>query len=318
MALRMLASWRSVGSSVATEARNLRAYCVLSTLIACGGAPPPVAQSAAAPPADEAVLRDPVLDEVLAEEKARRAARHVPPVASSAKTASSSQTQDVRAPRTVGVRGITGSLTAFEVEQAMNTRRAELLACVEQRPRSMSHVAGDIAFHVDVDAQGKVERVFVTQSDIGYAALEDCLTGVVAAAPFPIPAGAQRAETQWRMSVDPLRQPAEPLESTALDDTIARQSEATYESCKIGKGRRFVVNGYLGRGKLHPVSVRTPWRGPAQKAEDPEDPACLAQALEQWKHWPKQRGYAKVSFELRWIEAPPPPRKRGRAKLRKH
>jgi hypothetical protein len=221
------------------------------------------------------------------------------------------------------VRGITGSLTAFEVEAAMNTRRAELLACVAERPRSLSHVAGDIAFHVDVDGQGKVERVLVTEADIGYAALEDCLTRVVAAAPFPVPAGAQRAETQWRMSVDPLRQPAEPLDSAALEDTIARQSEATYESCQLGKGRRFVVNGYLGQGKLQPVTVRTPWRGPprttgAREQDDAaEDLSCLAQALEHWTHWPKQRGFAKVSFELRWIEAPPPPRKRAHARPRK-
>jgi hypothetical protein len=299
-------------------ARRLCAACVLSASVACAGAPAPAAQTAAASPGDDALLRDPVLDEVLAEEKARRATRQQPQTASAAKTAPSSQAQDPRATRTVGVRGITGSLTAYEVEQAMNSQRAQLLACVEQRPRALSHVAGDIAFHVDVDAKGKVERALVMQSDIGYATLEDCLTAVVRAAPFPVPAGAQRAETQWRMSVDPLRQPAEPIDSSALEETITRESEASYASCNLGKARRFVVNGYLAGGTLQPVTVRAPWRGPAREQnDDAEDVSCLAQALTQWSHWPKQPGYAKVGFELRWVAAPPPPKKRGRGKSRK-
>jgi hypothetical protein len=297
-------------------ARNVGVRCTLSVLMACGGAAPHASQSAAATPADDALLRDPVLDEVMAEEKARRAAR---PGAGSAAGAPTAQKKDAPAPRTLGVRGITGSLTAFEVEQAMSKRHRALLACVEQRPRALGHVAGDIAFHVDVDGQGKVERVLVTQSDIGYTPLEDCLTGVVTEAPFPVPAGAQRAETQWRMSVDPLVQPAEPLDSTTLEDTIARQSEASYESCQVGKGRRFLVSGYLGHGKLHPLTVRAAWRGPTHAADDAEERSCLAQALEQWTSWPKERGFAKVGFELRWVAAPAPPKKkRGRAKPRKH
>jgi len=314
----VLASWRGVSSSVATVARSARTACILSVLMACAGAPTHAAQSAVATPADDALLRDPVLDEVMAEEQARRAARAAASEAGPAKGAATPQKKEAPAPRTIGVRGITGSLTAFEVEQAMSRRRKALLACVEQRPRALGHVAGDIAFHVDVDGQGKVERVLVTQSDIGYTPLEDCLAGVVAAAPFPVPAGAQHAETQWRMSVDPLGQPAEPLDDTALEDTIARQSEATYESCQIGKGRRFLVYGYLGRGKLQPVTVRTPWHGPARVADDVEDRSCLAEALEQWTHWPKERAHAKVGFELRWVAAPPPPKKQKRTKKGKH
>jgi hypothetical protein len=259
-------------------------------------------------------MRDPELEAVLQEEEARRSAHDAaaPPDASTTRSAPAAQ----RA-KGVGVRGITGSLTAFEVEAAMNTRRADLLACVERRPRALGHVAGDIAFHVDLDGQGKVERVAVTQSDLGYAPLEECLVGVVAAAPFPTPAGAERTETQWRMSVEPLRRPAERVESAQLEQTIARQSEATYERCSLAKARRFVVNGYLARGrKLHPVSVRVPWRGPRTRDDSPEQLACVAHELEQWKHWPKGRGYAKVSFELRWVAAPPPP-SRSRARRRR-
>jgi hypothetical protein len=292
--------------------RDLALFWLVSLLFACAGAAAPSAPAASAPPAreDDAAMRDPELEAVLQEEAARRSARDAAADSDAAgASAHAPAAQGARA-RGVGVRGITGSLTAFEVEGAMNTRRNELLACVERRPRALGHVAGDIAFHVDLDGQGKVERVAVTQSDLGYAPLEECLAAVVAAAPFPTPAGAERTETQWRMSVDPLRKPAEPLDNTQLEQTIARQSEATYERCSVAKARRFVVTGYLVRGrKLHPVSVRVPWRGPRTRDDSPEQLACLAQALEQWKYWPKGRGYAKVSFELRWVAAPPPPKR---------
>jgi hypothetical protein len=218
----------------------------------------------------------------------------------------------------VGVRGITGSLTAFEVEQAMNVRTGELLACVKQRrPRSLGHVAGDITFHIALDGGGKVEGVTIAESDIGHAALEDCLAAVVATAPFPLPAGAQRAETEWRMSVEPLHRPAEPLDGAELEETLKSQSAASYESCQIARGRRFEVAGYLGPNrKLHPVSVRLPGRGKARKQEvSPEQLSCLSEALQRWTHWPKARGHAKVSFELRWL--PPPPLKRHAQPARK-
>ena len=157
--------------------------------------------------------------------------------------------------------GIRGSQAASRPSngEAMNARQTQLLACVQQRPRSLGHVAGDIAFHFDVDGQGKVERVLVT-GGLGYPPLEDCLTSVVATAPLQPPAGAQRAEAQWRMSVDPLSRAAELIDSTELEPTIERNAADTYENCSIAKGRRFLVNGYLGRArKLSPVTCE-PYR----------------------------------------------------------
>jgi hypothetical protein len=255
------------------------------------------------------VLRDEVLDEVVAEENAQRAARQ-------SRVAQSAPAAPPRS--TVGVRGITGSLTAYEVEQAMNSQRTQLLACVEQRPRALGHVAGDIAFHVEVDGSGKVERVRVMQSDIGYATLEQCLTAVVAGAPFPAPAGAQRAEAQWRMSVDPLREAAAPLDSEQAEKTLEQESEASYETCEVPKARRFAVNGYITHGKLQAVSVRSPWRGKGQRDDEAsEQLTCLTQALEAWSHWPKLPGHVKVGFELQWMKAPPPRRARARTARRR-
>jgi hypothetical protein len=298
-----------------TLRRVVREFCSFSfaLLFACGGTPPPPVESAPATP--EPAVSGLASTKSLAEASP---ASHGAPAEARSAHASSSATPPRDTTRTVGVRGITGSLTAFEVENAMNARQPQLLACVQQRPRSLGHVAGDISFHFDVDGQGKVERVLVTESDLGYLPLEECLAAVVATAPLQPPAGAQRAEAQWRMSVDPLSRPAEPIDSTELEPTIERHAADAYESCNVAKGRRFVVNGYLGRArKLSPVSVRPAQRKPTSSDEETsEQTTCLAQALEQWKGWPKGRGYSKVGFELRWVAAPPPPARRGK-KLRR-
>lgn len=288
-------------------------------LAGCGGSPPP-AQATERSAADEAVLRDPVLDAVV-NPNATRSPLHGTPTdhrqeLSGMPPTSMGPTAQARPTNGVGVRGITGSLTAFEVDEAMNTRADALMACVQQRPNRLGHVAGDIKFHFAVDARGKVERVRITQSDIGHAALEQCLTDVVANAPFPAPAGAERAEAAWGMSVDPLARPAEPIDPAELEDAITRQAEATYETCNIGRARRFVVTGYLSHGgKLGPVSLRSPWRGPARTHDDaPEEIECLSQALSEWRHLPKPARITKASFELHWVAAPAEPRARNRAR----
>lgn len=265
---------------------------------------------------DEAVLRDPVLDAVVNPNATRRpnAGQGVPPARE--QQSASAAPADASQPRrsSVGVRGITGSLTAFEIDEAMQTRSEQLMACVQKRPNRLGHVAGNIKFHIAVDSHGKVERARVTESDIGEPQLEQCLCDVVATAPFPAPAGQQAAEAQWQMSVDPLARGAEPIDPAEMEDAIARQSEATYETCHVEHARRFVVTAYINsQGRLTTLNLRSPWRGPARTQEDtPEELACLMQALGEWKHLPKQGRYAKTTFELRWMKAPEEPRGRNR------
>lgn len=289
--------------------RNVLRVCGLaSLLIACRGATAPSTPTAAPSARDERPGADAPREP---SQQARLSREQPSALAASGDAATARPAADGRAARTVGVRGITGSLTAFEVEQAMNARSGELLACVKQRrPRSLGHVAGDISFHITLDGGGKVEDVTIAKSDLGHADLEDCLREVVATAPFPVPAGAERAETEWRMSVDPLHRPAEPLASGELEETLKSESAASYESCQIAKGRRFEVTGYLtANRRLRPVSVRVPWRGKARTLEvSPEQLSCLSDALQRWTHWPKARGLAKLSFELRWVPTPPPKR----------
>ncbi|MFT3924296.1 MAG: hypothetical protein QM778_17300 [Myxococcales bacterium] len=289
----------------------------LSLLVACGGSPPPPVESSAAAKEQEPAT-DPLASSAKSLALASPASHGAPPEARSAH-ASPSPAPARDASRSVGVRGITGSLSAYEVEQAMNERQTELLACVQQRPRGLGFVAGNIAFHMEVDGKGRVDRVLVTESDIGYPVLEACLSSVVATAPLKAPAGGQAAEAQWRMGVDPLGRAAEFIDSAELESTIERHAADTYESCEIAKNKRFLVNGYVGRKHtLDPASVVPAQRKlEAQDEETRTQIACLTQALAQWKGWPKVRGAAKVGFELRWVPEPPPPARKGKKAKRR-
>lgn len=287
---------------------------VVGTLAsACGGSSPPPAQANSE--ADEAVLRDPVLDAVV-NDNATRSPTHGTPTDHRAEPIASNGAAPSPGRSSVGVRGITGSLTAFEVDEAMNTRADALMACVRQRPNRLGHVAGEIKFHVAIDGQGKVERVRVTQSDIGHPPLERCLAEVVATAPFPAPAGAQGAEATWQMIVDPLGRGAEVIDPAELDDAMTEQAEAAYEACSVERHRKFNVTGYLSRsGALTPVSVLNPWRGAARTPEDAaEELDCLAAALTEWKYLPKPARVTKATFELRFIPKPEEPRARRKKK----
>jgi hypothetical protein len=285
--------------------------------LGCGSSTPAPEQPVYSAADDEAVLRDPVLDAVANPDATRRPTHAVPPT-SRPEASTNSPAPATQQRSRVGIRGITGSLTAFEVDEAMATRSEALMACVQQRPTRLGHVAGDIKFHMDVDAQGKADRVLITESNIGYPALEACLSAVVATAPFPTPAGQQRAEAAWHMSVDPLGRGAEPVDTAELEEAIALQSAATYEACNIDHDLHFAVTGYIDHGgRFGALSVRSPWRGPDRAPDDnAEAIACLIQSLGEWTHLPRASRHTKATFELKWVVAPevPRPRARGRKK----
>jgi len=291
----------------------------LACVLGCGSAAAVNEQPVYSAADDEAVLRDPVLDAVANPDATRRPTRGVPPSSRADAPATTDAAQPPQGGRQrVGIRGITGSLTAFEVDEAMATRGEALMACVQQRPNRLGYVAGDIKFHMDIDARGKADRVRITASNIGEPTLEACLSAVVATAPFPAPAGQQRAEATWQMSVDPLGRAAEPIDSAELEDAIARQSAATYEACGVGQERRFAVTAYINRGgEITALSVRAPSRGADPATDDgAEEIACLTQSLTEWKELPRASHNTKTVFELRWVAAPvePPRRARGRGR----
>ena len=131
-------------------------------LVACGGpSKPPVQSVEARPPAraqgagrQPTATRDPVSD---AGAQGETVAPKTPPA------------QGAHSARTVGIRGHHGKHDGVRGRRCHERPHSRAARVCQQRPRSLGHVAGDIAFHFDVDGQGKVERVLVTQSDLGYA-----------------------------------------------------------------------------------------------------------------------------------------------------
>jgi len=221
----------------------------------------------------------------------------------------------------VGVRGLTGSLSSYDVDQAMHGRSEAFLACVEARPARYGWIGGEVRFHFEVDASGQITHTHLTHSDLGYAELENCLVEVATETRLPKPAGSNATEVGWNMSVAPLDGEPQGLEAEhepALRDAILRHAESTFEACEIPRDQRFVVTGYLARNaRIIVASASPPWQGTTDTHRDPKQLSCLNDTLQQWKGLPRTEGLRKLSFELQWAKAPQTPEPRASAKPRR-
>src|ERR1043165_7751818 len=77
------------------------------------------------------------------------------------------------------VKGLTGTLNLDDVHQTMDERQNAFDACIEMSRRSLRRVSGAIRFAFKVGADGTVEEVHTTESNIGHRALEECLSAAV-------------------------------------------------------------------------------------------------------------------------------------------
>lgn len=285
------------------DRRSFPGALALLGVIACGGGaqtpPPETAQETQAPPPS------------LSDE--RRAVAPPPGSRRDAPGAASKQ---------VGVRGIIGSLSAYEVNEAMQKRTGDLLACVQRRPGRLGYVEGRIRFHFIVGPDGSILKTHVMESSLGNRKLEDCLASAAGDTHMPVPAGSTHTEARWDMSVEPMGKVTQPLEDEehlqTLKDAIRASAEGTYETCEIQKRHRFQVTAYLGRkGRVLSAGVQPRWRGSEKTDRDDEQLACLTKEIRGWKGLPRVKGRRKVAFELRWSKAPPPKKAKKRKKKRR-
>jgi hypothetical protein len=195
----------------------------------------------------------------------------------------------------VKVRGLTGTLNHDDVHQTMDARQPELDRCIDEVRRQHRWVSGTIKFSFAVDAEGLVEDVHPTASDIGHQALERCLTEVVSQTQFPKPAGRATARFDWDMHVDGISsEPAEWLDPKSLRKALAKHARDVFRECKVRRRRqRFAVTAYVGRaGRVLSLGAVP------SRPLDHEQLDCVLSAIKSWPlAKPKRR--SKVAFTLR-------------------
>src|SRR5688572_1654710 len=121
------------------------------------------------------------------------------------------------------VGGLTGSLSAYEVREALEPRGEELAACFARQSRRLRGLGGrlEMAFHVS--AEGRVETVRAIDSTLGHRDVERCVLGVAASTRFPRPHGGA-ADFTWPLELEPPDGVSEPvtLDPSRVESVVRR------------------------------------------------------------------------------------------------
>ena len=197
-------------------------------------------------------------------------------------------------PASVRIRGLTGTLNKDDVHQTMDARQNELNACILESRRRLRLVSGTIKFSFKVDAEGVVEDVHPTETNIGHYALESCILRVLSETVFPKPDGDASARFDWGLTVEPAtaRGP-EPIEDGVLEKVLDKHASELREECETKRRERFTVTAYINRrGKVVSCGAL------AEPAEALEKLECVLEGIKAWR-MPKQKRDAKVTFVLK-------------------
>lgn len=197
-------------------------------------------------------------------------------------------------PASVRIRGLTGTLNKDDVHQTMEARQNELDACIHESRRRLRLVSGTIKFSFKVDAEGAVEDVHPTESNIGHYTLESCILRVLSETVFPRPDGSASARFDWGLTVEPATARApQPIEPDVLEKVLDKHGSEVREACETKRRERFTVTAYINRrGKVVSAGAL------AEPAEAAEKLECVLDGIKGLR-MPKQKKDAKVTFVLR-------------------
>jgi hypothetical protein len=200
-----------------------------------------------------------------------------------------------QANKKVGVKGIHGTLSPFDVKVTLDKQAKAFGKCHEPRARKVPALAGGLEFNIRVLASGEVADVNVRQSDVGDRVLERCFSEVIRNTRFPAPHGGE-ATVQYTMALAPGRKHRAPEEwdSERIEKVLKKNRSELLETCEVKRPGSIVVTAYVSkRGKVLAAGVAAP----DDKSADKFD--CIADELRTWSMPKPRKGVAKVSFPLR-------------------
>ena len=200
--------------------------------------------------------------------------------------------REERANASVGVRGIEGTLSSYDVRDTMERRNEEFAACHEPRASVLPVLSGSIEFGIQVFPDGKVGRVNVRASNLGDRVLERCFVEVIASKPFPRPNGGE-ANVTYTMLLEPAAADREPesWEPSKLERLLEKREPTLRETCGIAAP--VTVTAYVnGSGRVIAAGVA----GADEVTHEQFD--CIADDLRSWPMPRAKKRWAKVSFAL--------------------
>lgn len=201
-----------------------------------------------------------------------------------------------REERRVGVKGIEGTMSSFDVRITMEKQNKEFAKCHEPRARSVPALSGSIEFGIHVLRDGRVGAVHVRDSDLGDRVLERCLSEVIEAAKFQAPNGGE-ADIKWNMQLAPTGRARVPEQWARgrVERVVRKHRRALLATCDARGVGVVTVTAYVARsGRILAAGVAAEDAGrvSAQQFD------CIADELMSWTMPKPRTGVAKVSFPI--------------------
>jgi hypothetical protein len=195
----------------------------------------------------------------------------------------------------VGVQGIHGTLSNFDVRVAMEKQNKAFAKCQAPRMRKVPALTGGVEFSIRVLPSGEVADVHVRESDLGDRVLERCFSEVIENTRFPAPHGGE-ATVKWNMALAPARRGREPeqWESDRVERVLTKNRRELLETCDARRAGAMTVTAYVSKkGKVLAAGIAAPDRKSAEHFD------CIADELRSWSMPKPRKRIAKVSFALR-------------------
>lgn len=168
---------------------------------------------------------------------------------------------------------LTGTLSEEDIRRVFDEQADGFQNCFRQV--GATFVSGEVQLTVTVKANGRVERAFVTRSDLGELTAEECLADTAGYLEFPPPAGGKARFAYPLRWNEPGRRLSSPTE-VAWGYQVLAHNRQRFQDCRDRYTFRgpFTLTTYVGRMGL---VLHAGYDGPVPAAS--EFPGCVVGLL---------------------------------------
>lgn len=196
--------------------------------------------------------------------------------------------------RHMSVSGITGSLSAVDVQRALEPRNEDFARCFLARSARFHELSGQVRIFVRVSTDGTVERAYAEDSTLGDRQVEQCVVQVASTTRFPRPRGGGSAELRWPLQIDPPSGVRHPItwDSERVARVVEREGRGVLARCMPEGGAGAVqVTAYVRGNRVVSVGAAVTDEALVGSMD------CVADAVRRWR-LPSTPRMAKVTFDL--------------------
>ncbi len=185
-----------------------------------------------------------------------------------------------------------GGMNEEKVTKVFKRLAPDLANCLTTQGENERYLAGDVAFLVKVDREGKAVAAHAEKSNLGSFQAERCMLRILEESRWPKPVGGLIGLARWSIGFDAPSDERPPVEwsSSEVEGTITEDENAqALYAC--GTGGPFIITAYVSRsGKVLSAGVAHSDDNGEQTAE------CLVSTIEGMTFPSPGSWRAKVSF----------------------